>query len=83
MKSRLKFILTTAAIAALLALSPAGSRSASAHGSGGNQGGGGNRGEGNGGGPYQAPELNVATAAQGLILIGGTLVLMRRYRRQS
>lgn len=35
-----------------------------------------------GGGPFEAPELDAATAAQGLVLIGGALVLLRRrYRR--
>jgi len=76
---------------ALLAFSPLSSRFAFAHsggGNGGGYGGGGNGGgngggRGGGGGPYQAPELDAATAVQGLVLIGGALVLIRSYRRAS
>jgi hypothetical protein len=34
------------------------------------------------GGPLEAPELDATSAAQGLVLIAGALVLTRRYRKQ-
>jgi len=33
--------------------------------------------------PFAAPELDITTAAQGLVLIGGALVLTRRHRRKQ